>query len=143
MKISLSRVPAFRLSTLATACLLLAACPGDPAEPDPVEEAVFRIEACEDESFQALIRDPEVIQEAERLIGAGQQRIINGDLRRGDGGFNSPWSWHMDPQTVQFADATIEVCDGCPHMVEEDLDYWIDTVGRFCPWTTRVVERVR
>jgi hypothetical protein len=143
MTISLSGASVFRLSTLAAACFLLTACPRVPAELDPVEEAVFRIEACEGEHFQALIADPEVIQEAEQLIGAQEQRLIIGELRRGNGGFNAPWSWHMDPQTVHFADVTMELCDACPHMVEEGLDYWLDTVGNFCPWTTRVVERVR
>jgi hypothetical protein len=38
--------------------------------------------------------------------------------------------------------AAIELCDGCPQMVEDDLDYWVETVGRFCPWSTRVLERV-
>lgn len=113
------------------------------SEPDNASEAVFLIEACEDQQFRVLIRDADVIAEAEALIGAEQQRIVNGELRRGDGGFNAPYDWHLDPATVAFADATIEVCDGCPERIEDDLDYWIETVERFCPWTTRVVERER
>jgi hypothetical protein len=33
-----------------------------------------------------------------------------------------------------MAEMTIELCDGLPSYVENDLDYWVDTVGRFCPW---------
>lgn len=111
--------------------------------PNDDAEAVFVIAACEDQPFRVLIRDPDVIAEAEDLIGAGQQQVVTGELRRGDGGFNAPYNWHLDPETVAFADATIELCDGCPERIEDDLDYWIEDVGRFCPWTTRVVKRER
>lgn len=125
---------ALALSLLGIAC---------STEPEAASEAVFVIEACEDQRFRVLIRDPDVIAEAEALIGAEQQQIISGELRRGDGGFNAPYGWHLDPETVAFADVTTEVCDGCPEMIGDDLDYWIETVERFCPWTTRVVKRVR
>jgi hypothetical protein len=26
-------------------------------------------------------------------------------------------------------------------MVEDDLEYWLESVGRFCPWGAKVVER--
>lgn len=65
-----------------------------------------------------------------------------GTLEAGSGGFNAPWSWHLVPESVGFADVATEVCDGCPHMVEEDLAYWVGRVGRFCPWTSRIVERI-
>jgi hypothetical protein len=68
--------------------------------------------------------------------------VITGDLATGDGGFNSPWSWHIEPGTVEVADLAIELCDGRPSMVEADVDYWINTVGRFCPWSARVISRL-
>jgi len=120
--------------------LLLAGC---SAEPDGAAEAVFVIQACEDQQFRVLTRDSDVIAEAEGLVGEGEERIVNGELRRGDGGFNMPYAWHLDPETVEFTDAATEVCDGCPERIGENLDYWVDTVGRFCPFSTEVVERVR
>lgn len=129
---------------LAAAVLLLASC--DTSAPDP-EGALFNVRACHDsatpgETFRVRIRDADIIAEAERILSSGEQRIISAPLRRGDGDFNAPWSWHLDPDSVEFADFTIELCDGCPHMVEDDLDYWIDTVGRYCPWSTELVGRV-
>lgn len=115
----------------------------------PAEGAVFKIRACasledpEGQTFHALIRDPAVIAQAEELVGAGQQQILSGALLAGDGGFNGPWSWHLDPDTIGFSDVTIELCDGCPSFVEENLDYWLGVVGQYCPWTTEVVERER
>ena len=38
-----------------------------------------------------------------------------------------------------MAEVTIELCDGLPSHVEEDLDYWADTVKRFCPWHAKIV----
>ena len=130
--------------SLAIAALLLASC--SSSDPDP-EGAQFTVRACQEagmagETFRVRIHDADVIEEAEQILASGEQRIITGPLRRGDGGINAPWSWHLDPDSIEFADLTIELCDGCPHMVEEDLDYWIDTVGRYCPWSTELVARV-
>ena len=115
----------------------------------PTEGAVFTIRACataedpDGQTFRVLIREPAVINEAESLIGVGPGRILSGNLRAGDGDFNAPWSWHHDPETVGFSDLTIELCDGCPQFVEDDLDYWLDVVGQYCPWSTEVVARER
>lgn len=111
-------------------------------------EAVFIIRACASpenpagEIFYVLIRDPDVIATADSLIGPGPQLIIAGALRAGDGGFNAPWHWHLDPDSIAFADFAIELCDGCPSFVEEDLEYWIGTVNQYCPWSTEVLGRV-
>ena len=37
----------------------------------------------------------------------------------------------------------MEVCDGCPTLMQSDLDNYIDTVGRYCPWTTQIIGRLR
>lgn len=111
--------------------------------------AVFLIRACaspqdpDGQTFRTLIRDPAVVAVAESLIGAGQVRILNGALLPGDGGFNQPWGWHHDPSGVEFDEVAIELCDGCPQFVQDDLAYWLDVVGRYCPWSTEVVARER
>lgn len=108
----------------------------------PPDDALYRVEVG-DESFHVLLSDPAVIAGVEaRLADGTWDGIVTGELARGDGGFNAPWSWHLLPETVVIADATIELCDGEPSMVEDDLDYWVDTVERFCPWGGQVVERL-
>ena len=69
--------------------------------------------------------------------------VVSGTLRAGDGDFNAPWSWHWEPESVHTPDLAIEVCDGRPSMVEDDLAYWLGTVKQFCPWGARVVRRER
>ncbi len=38
-----------------------------------------------------------------------------------------------------MAEVTIELCDGTPSYVEAHLDEWIEQVGRYCPWSARLV----
>ena len=37
----------------------------------------------------------------------------------------------------------VELCDGRPSFVEDDLDYWLDTVKQYCPWGVEVAARLR
>ena len=39
-----------------------------------------------------------------------------------------------------FYFAAIELCDGTPSQVEGNLDYWVDTVQRFCHWSAQIVK---
>lgn len=130
-----------RVPVLALLFAGFAGCGDSPANPDD-QAALFRVQACANQSFTVRITDPQTIARAQELIGKAQQPILSGALARGDGGFNAPYRWHMNSETVEFADFTIELCDGCPQMVEQDLDYWIGTVGRFCPWSSRIVARI-
>lgn len=131
----------FLLAVVLTATVL--AFPGcDSAEDDPADDnSIFVIEVADRETFRVRITAPDQIREAERLLNTGEERNVTGTLQRGDGGFNAPYSWHLDPETVEFVDVTIEVCDGLPSFIEEDLDYWVDTVGTYCPWSSQVVGR--
>lgn len=98
-----------------------------------------------DYSFIAKTSDPEVIDKIEdQLERTFDQRNlhINGDIERGNGGYNNEWSWKFIPGRWNIYERSMEVCDGRPGMVEEDLDYWVDQVGNFCPWSSRVVEEV-
>lgn len=145
MRIITNPVPSARHAGVAiviTVSLFAAGCNEGPAGPSP-NAALFRVEACQNQQFNVRITNPDVIQQAEQLIGSTDQPVLTAELRPGSGSFNRPYSWHMDPATVDFADLTIEVCDGCPNDVQQDLDYWLNTVGRFCPWSSRIVSRIR
>lgn len=127
--------------TLLTAGVILAmGCGDDPAAPR--DTPTFRVEVS-GERFTVQVANPAQLPLFEARLRAGAEGVILGTLLPGDGGFNQPWTWHMDPATTQVADLAIEVCDGRPSMVESDLDYWLYTLGQFCPWGARVVERIR
>ena len=71
--------------------------------------------------------------QADTLLHSGEARWAVGVPQRGDGGFNAPWHWHLDPATVSFAQVTAEVCQTGATGVELNLDYWIQ-LGHVCIW---------
>lgn len=117
----------------------LAACDDATA---PEQNAAFAI-VVSGERFVVEVSTAAQAQQLDARLASGVEGVINGELLEGDGGYNQPWSWHMDPATVHTADTSIELCDGRPSLIEPELDYWLDTVGRFCPWGAKVVERIR
>ncbi len=119
--------------------MLLMGC--DNSGSNKPEDFIYIVEAGGGETFKIKINDPVVAAKADSLLNAGVKNIVHGYLDAGDGGFNAPYSWHMDPDSVSFPDLAIELCDGRPSFVEEDLDYWLNTVGIFCPWGAEIVGR--
>jgi hypothetical protein len=52
------------------------------------------------------------------------------------------WSWHQTA-FAGFGDAAIELCDGWPGYVEQDVKRWIEnTDGTICFWSYTVVEEL-
>jgi len=97
---------------------------------------VATFEVAGGEQYKIELATPELIEHAKGLLaGESLAAIPNGVVVRGDSGVNEPWSWHIDPATLEFANVTIEVCDGIPQYVEDK----IVTSDRFCPWSARVV----
>jgi hypothetical protein len=91
------------------------------------------------QQFTLRATDTETIQQLIDNYNGKNNFHVTGTLVKGDGGFNSPWSWHLDPSSVRMAEVSIELCDGTPSFVEENLDYWLDTVHTYCPWSSKVV----
>ncbi len=91
------------------------------------------------ERFIIYVTDEETIKLARDNMKGLNNLFPMGELERGDGGFNRPWSWHLRPDTVRMVEFSIELCDGRPSYVESELDYWIDTVKSYCPWSGRIV----
>jgi hypothetical protein len=124
-----------RLAAAAVAVsVILAGCSG-PTGPSPA--AVDFIVDVDGERFVVRTSDQETIRLADENRQGRNQRFPIGRLKPGDGGFNAPWTWHLDPATVDFVEAAIEVCDGRPSYVEtHQADY-----PSYCPWGARVVGR--
>jgi hypothetical protein len=132
-----------RIALLAAALIALpalASCDDDgPIAAPPVTAADGRAIATfevRDETFKVELGTPQLVDHARRLLaGEDVAAVPLGTVVRGDAGPNAPWTWHIDPITVQFADMTIGVCDGLPSYVE---DHTI-TSEQFCPWSAKVV----
>ena len=138
------------------ATLLAGACAGAPAAPSPTPtpvvtptpvltpaptpggrpSAVIVTFDVEGEQFRILVTDADQIRHVQQLLEGGEEgRIPNGLIVRGETGVNEGWSWSIDPASLEFADMTIEVCDGLPSHVEDGT-----LAGeRFCPWSAEVI----
>jgi hypothetical protein len=95
--------------------------------------------------FVVMTSDPLVIQMARTQLSLPERERnmhINGVIARGNGGHNLNWSWHFVPNQWTLAEISIELCDGVPQMVEDNLDYWVDTVRQFCPWGSYVLREI-
>jgi len=117
----------------AAAVAASAALAGCAAEEPGSPVATFEVVG---ESYRIELATPELVEHAERLLaGEDVAAIPVGTVVRGDPGVNEPWSWHIDPATLEFADMTIEVCDGLPSYVEDGTV----TSEQYCPWSARIV----
>ena len=91
------------------------------------------------ERFTMLVVDQQAIQDAlENMNGLNHMHPI-GMLDFGDGGFNAPWGWHYKPETMMMTDFSTEACDAEPHLVQENLTYWVNTVKYYCPWSAKII----
>ena len=93
------------------------------------------------ESYSVFITNEETIEDVFAVRhGESNATIPSGRLVRGSVDYNEPWSWHVNSEDIVMSELTIELCDGLPSHVEADVDYWVDTVERFCPWSAKIAE---
>jgi hypothetical protein len=95
------------------------------------------------ERFRVWVTNPQTIWDLYLLQrGESTASIPNGRILRGAGRaqHNAPYGWHLDPRDIAMADFTTEVCDARPSYVEENTGEFVDKVGRYCPWSARLLE---
>lgn len=119
-------------SVLAGVSLTLVVLTGCAPQGNPV--ATFEVAG--GETYKIELATAELVEHAHRLLdGEDVAAIPLGRVVRGDAGPNAPWTWHVDPATLEFAQVTIEVCDGIPSDVEKGLV----TSPDYCPWSAKIV----
>ena len=94
------------------------------------------------DTFKVWVTNPQTIEQLLALqAGTSAASIPNGRISAGPGAgdHNAPWTWHLDPEDIEMAEMTTEVCDGAPSYVEGNLSDFTDTVGRYCPWSAQLV----
>jgi hypothetical protein len=117
------------VATAAGAC----GTPGS-ASPHSTGPVVVTFEVV-DEQFRALLTEPADVEIARRLLaGDDVPSIPNARVLR-ETGVNEGYSWSLDPSDIEFADVTVEVCDGLP----SDVEAGTISGDRYCPWSATVV----
>jgi hypothetical protein len=99
-------------------------------------EAIATFRVGEFETYRIRLTEPDDIWIAHRWL-AGELEptpIPNGLVVRGETDVNEGYSWHIDPNDIEFADFTIELCDGLP----SDVEAGTITSDRFCPWSAEI-----
>ena len=120
----MKRILPIALAAAAVAAALTGCVPSGPT--------VVTFEVAEQGTYKIELVTPDQIQHVKDLMaGSEEGRIPIGTIVRDDPSVNEPWSWHIDPKTLEFADQTTEVCDGLPEYVE-DRTLTSDT---YCPWS--------
>ena len=122
-----------RVRLAAAAALGLAGCGSGAGAPSP-SGAEFLV-AVGSQTFVMRTTDPQTIQLARERLRVGNARFPSGPVLAGDGGFNAPWSWHLDPVETRMVEVAIEVCDGTPSYVEAHLSDF----PRYCPWGAEII----
>lgn len=137
-----------RLFTLALAALfVLAACGDDDAATTttttlPSGSVIAEFRTPDGATYRALLTGA-AAEHARAAFASGEPAgIPNGLIRPGDGGVNIGHEWHVED--VEFADFTIEVCDGTvSYLDEQGYDAWVASQGdRFCPWAAELIDLI-
>ena len=126
----------FRLYLTLSISVLLAACTNQAAPTSENEGVIVTFRVADVEEYKIRLTDPADIEIARKLL-AGEEapNIPNGVVVRGDPDVNIGYTWHIDPESVEFANFTVEVCDGLP----SDVEQGIITSDRYCPWSAEVI----
>ena len=123
--------PSFHLPLVCLAAGVLIAGCDSPTQPELPAIATF---AVAEETFRVELRTQAQLDAARAArVGSGPH-IPNGRIVAGTG-VNTGWSWHLED--VEFADVTIELCDGRPSDVERAGTSYGG--GRYCPWGAVIV----
>jgi hypothetical protein len=128
-------------SLILALCLsaMLAGCGGSAPSGQPAlqpEGMVITVRVADAEEYRIRLTKPDDIGIAQKLLaGEAAPRIPNGLVVRGEPDVNVGYSWHIDPDTIEFADTAIEVCDGRP----SDVEKRVITSERYCPWSAKLV----
>ena len=123
--------------------------------PIPQKIVIFRMigDSTGDQDFVAVTDDATLGELAfsELTLPFAERTLFPvGPIGRGDGGHNFhpaedpsfEWNWHLLPDDWTLTEAAESLCDSNAVLVEQAIDYWVDTVGRFCPSGARVVSVV-
>ncbi len=119
---------------------------------DPSAPAYFTVynvtgDSTVSQQFVVKITNALTIQQARTVLTEpeSERPHVRGIVVKAPAYFNSPWSFHVDPATVGFFDASVEVCDASTSEVENHLmqvgeAFLPDSV--WCPWSSSLLAEI-
>ncbi|MET8005678.1 BP74-related protein [Nonomuraea glycinis] len=135
-----------KVAALVAIAMLALTAPAQ-AQRAAATEAYFEFTDITRERAVLKLTDPAKIQHARELVtGITNDRPhVLGRIVKRPAPYNPRWSYHYNPETVDFFDFAIEVCDASIPYVEDHLD---EAGGAFlpglvwCPWSSRLVREI-
>ncbi len=99
------------------------------------------------EQFVVKITDPSLIAQARAMLNLPQaeRASVRGTVVKAPAYFSAPWSFHLDPISVDFFDLSAEVCDASTSYVEEHLSEVGEAflpANAWCPWSSKLLAEV-
>ena len=128
--------------------IALAKSKQDNDSPQDESIAYFRFTDVEEKPrFVIKLVDAAKVAHARRILGGEEtSRVhVQGTIVKEPASYNPGWSYHLKPETIEFFENAIEVCDATICYVEENLtDVGGSTLpnSHWCPWTSRLVDEV-
>ncbi|MFI6291004.1 calmodulin-binding protein [Nonomuraea sp. NPDC050790] len=121
--------------------------PDKQSQSRAAETAYFEMTDITRERFVIKLTDPAKIAHARRILsGEETQRVhVIGRIIKRTADYNPRWSFHFNPDTIDFFEVAIEVCDSTIPYTEDHLD---EACGPFlpgcvwCPWTSRLTREL-
>ena len=117
-----------------------------PAQELRFYEFGFRTPLPDSLNVIAATSDPNVIAKAFSQLAIPEPHVrslfINGEIQYGTETNNPRYTWHFVTNAWDLVELAIELCDGRPDDVENAKQYWIETVGSFCPWSSYLVREI-
>ncbi|MGH9934797.1 MAG: hypothetical protein ACREAM_01045, partial [Blastocatellia bacterium] len=113
-----------------------------------LEEAYFVFDSPpRKDLFVIKLTDPVKIQKARDILSGKEKdaRHVSGLIVKQPACYNAPWSYHLDPQSIEFFSFAIEVCDGAMGYIESHLDEVGGALlpgNRWCSWGSRLVREI-
>lgn len=135
-----------KIGALVGALLLtvsVAACGDDDSTTTlPNGSVIAEFRTSDGETYRVLLTGDAAAQARAAFSTGDHPGIPNGLIRPGDGGVNLGHEWHV--VDVEFADMTIEVCDGTVSYVDDlGYDEFVSQHGnQFCPWSADLVDLI-
>ncbi|MFJ4444255.1 hypothetical protein ACIPZ8_19490 [Pseudomonas sp. NPDC089422] len=112
-------------------------------------EAYFALTTAEQApEFIFKLTDEARIAEARRILSGEEKNKIHvhGRLTKRQAPYNPRWSFYLEPDTINFFEVAIEVCDSTTQYLEDHLDEAGGAFlpgGHWCPWSSRLVREIK
>ncbi|MDP9846851.1 calmodulin-binding protein [Streptosporangium lutulentum] len=140
--------PAPRACTMSLSAQADSAETDSPSRAATVAPAYFQMTTIErPKPFVIQLTDAAKIEHARKILsGKETERThIHGRIIKRTAPYNPAYSFYLDPNTIDFFQMAIEVCDATLSYTEDHLD---EACGaflpgcHFCPWTSKLIAEI-